>query len=209
VASTIAGYWFLDRASDSGWTPPVELERFIQAGEKPIYIGFGSMVGRNPARLGRIILAALDQAGLRAVIATGWGGLALEELPPDSVLQIGEAPHDWLFPRMRAVVHHGGAGTTAAGLRAGKPTLVCPFLLDQPFWGQRVHTLGVGPKPLPQKKLSVAKLTTALRSITTDTDMRTRAEALADRIAIENGVEKGVSAIETIAHRFEGRIISS
>ena len=115
----ITGYWFLER--ESAWTPPQDLLTFIDAGEPPVYIGFGSMAGRNPERLAKIVIDALQIVGLRGIIATGWGGLTPETLP-DNILKIEKAPHDWLFPRMAAVVHHGGAGTTAAGLRAGKPS---------------------------------------------------------------------------------------
>ena len=104
-------------------------------------------------RLAHIVIDALQQANLRGIIATGWGGLDAAGLP-DSILKIDSAPHDWLFSRVRAVVHHGGAGTTAAGLRAGKPAIICPFMGDQPFWGNRVWKLGVGPAPIRPKRLS-------------------------------------------------------
>lgn len=198
TSAAVTGYWFLAQSKD--WTPPPGLEAFIDSGEAPVYIGFGSMVGRDPQRLTQIVLSALRQTGLRAVMATGWGGLAPIRLP-ETIFQIEQAPHDWLFPRMRAIVHHGGAGSTAAALLAGKPTLVCPFLLDQPFWGQRIHALGVGPKPLPQKKLSAAQLAAALETITTDPVMRSRAQTQGAQIAAENGVEQGVAAIEAIAGR--------
>ncbi|MCA9995114.1 MAG: glycosyltransferase family 1 protein, partial [Anaerolineales bacterium] len=133
------GYWFLDQATD--WQPPADLQAFLDAGEPPVYVGFGSMAGRNPAKVTQIVVAALQKAGVRGLIATGWGGLDASDLP-ETIFRIEQAPHDWLFERITAVIHHGGAGTTAAGLRAGKPTVICPFFGDQPFWGQRVAALG-------------------------------------------------------------------
>ena len=133
--TTIApGYWFLDRLED--WTPPEALAEFLAAGPPPVYIGFGSMAGKDPARKAEIAVEALKKSGQRGLIATGWGGLNVEDLP-DTIFKLDAAPHDWLFPQVAAVVHHGGAGTTAAGLRAGRPTVICPFMGDQPFWGKR------------------------------------------------------------------------
>jgi sterol 3beta-glucosyltransferase len=109
-------------------------------------------------------------------------------------------PHDWLFPQVAAVVHHGGAGTTAAGLRAGRPTVICPFFGDQPFWGRRVHDLGVGSTPIPQKKLTAEKLAAALREVTTSPAIRAQADALGDRIRREDGVARAVAFIERLVH---------
>jgi sterol 3beta-glucosyltransferase len=191
VVST--GYWFLDGPAE--WAPPPALERFLAAGEPPVYIGFGSMAGRDPQRVTHIVIEALRRAGLRGVLATGWGGLAPEEIP-EEVFVLEEAPHDWLFPRTAAVVHHGGAGTTAAGLRAGRPTVVCPFFGDQPFWGWRVHELGVGSAPISRKDLTVDRLTRALRQVTKDPSIRERAEKLGTKIRDEDGVTTAVAAIE-------------
>jgi sterol 3beta-glucosyltransferase len=141
-------YWFLDR--DDTWQPPADLVDFIAAGPPPVYVGFGSISGRDPQKTTRAILDALAQSGQRGILATGWGGLQTSDLP-DSVFQIKAVPHDWLFPQMAAVVHHGGAATTAAGFRAGVPTVVCPFFGDQPFWGKLVAALGVGSEPVPRK----------------------------------------------------------
>lgn len=192
-SAVMTGYWFLDRVAD--WTPPPALEAFLAAGEPPIYIGFGSMSGRNPERTTRIVVDALQQAGLRGILATGWGGMAAADLP-DTVFHLDQVPHDWLFPRVAAVVHHGGAGTTAAGLRAGRPTVICPFFGDQPFWGWRVRDLGVGSAPIPQKKLTAEKLAAALREVTTTPSIRTKAEALGERIREEEGVARAVAFVE-------------
>ncbi len=191
----VTGYWFLDQAAD--WQPSAELQAFLDAGEAPVYVGFGSMAGRNPQRTAAIVIEALQQAKVRGIVATGWGGLDANRLP-DTILKIDHAPHDWLFPRMAAVVHHGGAGTTAAGLRAGRPTVVVPFFGDQPFWGKRVHALGVGPEPIPQKKLTAEKLATAIRTVTADNAMRQRAEALGEQIHLEDGIANAVNILENL-----------
>lgn len=192
-ASTfVPGYWFLEQASS--WTPPDTLLRFLDDGPAPLYIGFGSMVAQDPARTTQIVLEAVQQAGVRAVLASGWGGLVADRVP-QSVHLLEAAPHDWLFPRCAAVVHHGGAGTTGAGLRAGKPTLVCPFFGDQPFWGQRVAALGVGLPPIPQKKLTAPRLADALRALTTTDSLRQRAEALGEEIRAEDGIGNAVKVI--------------
>ncbi|MFN8464124.1 MAG: glycosyltransferase [Caldilineaceae bacterium] len=194
----VTGYWFLN--AEPAWQPPATLVDFLQAGPAPVYIGFGSMAGRNPQRRGEIAVKALEQSGQRGILLTGWGGLQPNDLP-DSVLAVDSVPHDWLFPRMAAVVHHGGAGTTAAGLRAGKPTVVAPFFGDQPFWGRRVAELRVGPDPIPQKKLSVEKLAGAIRSATDDGDMHRRAQELAQWIRAEDGIGRAVELV----HRFATR----
>jgi sterol 3beta-glucosyltransferase len=190
--AVVTGYWFLDQ--HQSWQPSTELLEFLEAGSPPVYVGFGSMAGRNPARVTKIVVEALAQSGQRGLIATGWGGLAVSNTPKH-IFQLKSAPHDWLFPCCAAVVHHGGAGTTAAGLRAGKPTVICPFFGDQPFWGQRVFELGVGPHPIPQKKLTVAKLAPAIWAAATDASMHQRASELGEKIRAEDGVARAVEFI--------------
>ena len=192
---TATGYWFLDRVDT--WRPPDELQDFLDRGSPPVYIGFGSMAGREPERLTRVVIDALQQANVRGIIATGWGGLTADDLP-ETMLKIDTAPHDWLFPRMAAVVHHGGAGTTAAGLRAGCPTVVSPFFGDQPFWGRRVYELGVGSQPIPQKKLTAPKLAAAIREVTTNPAIRQNAEVFGEQICSEDGVGVAIALIESI-----------
>jgi sterol 3beta-glucosyltransferase len=131
------------------------------------------------------------------VLATGWGGLDPGAVP-ESVFVLGSAPHAWLFPRVAAVVHHGGAGTTAEGLRAGRPTVICPFFGDQPFWGARVHALGAGPAPLPQKRLTAETLAAAIRTAVGDEAIRRSAEALGERLRAESGVANAVEAIRIV-----------
>ncbi len=197
----ISGYWFLpaDSQPRAGWQPAPELLRFLDDGPPPVYIGFGSMAGVDPAATTRMVLTAIEQTGIRAVLARGWGGMAATAVPA-TVHLLDEAPHDWLFPRMAAVVHHGGAGTTAAGLRAGRPSLLCPFGIDQPFWARRVQELGAGPPPLPQKRLNAERLASALQELVNRTSFRDAAAVLSAAIAAEDGVGAAVEAIVR-AHR--------
>lgn len=188
----VTGWWFLP---DAPWAPPPALSAFLEAGPPPVYIGFGSMAGVDPQRTTEIVLAAVQRAGVRAVLAIGWGGLSAAALPPQ-VHVLDHAPHAALFPRMAAVVHHGGAGTTGAGLRAGRPSVICPFGVDQPFWGARVHALGAGPAPIPQRRLDVELLAAAMHRAVHDSSMRQRAEALGRAIRAEDGVGVALSCIE-------------
>ncbi|WP_188527609.1 glycosyltransferase [Sinisalibacter lacisalsi] len=190
----MSGYWFLD---EQDWTPPPALSDFLAAGPPPVYVGFGSMAGRFPNRLAHAVVEALGQAGLRGVIATGWGGLEPADLP-ETIHRIDAAPHDWLFPRMAAVVHHGGAGTTAAAIRAGRPQVVVPFFGDQPWWGAKVHGLGLSPAPIPQKKLTAAKFADALRKATGDETIAAAAAQLGATVRKEDGVAQAIADIEAL-----------
>jgi sterol 3beta-glucosyltransferase len=131
------------------------------------------------------------------LLASGLGGLQAAGLP-DDIFMLESAPHEWLFPQVAAVIHHGGSGTTGAGLRAGKPTIICPFIADQPFWGHRVHELGVGPAPIPQKKLTVETLAAAIETAVTNKTMQTKAAELGEKIRGERGVETAVNFIEKL-----------
>lgn len=181
----VTGYWFLD--SEPNWTPPQDLLDFLAAGDAPVYIGFGSMGNRNPQATADLTLAALSKSGQRGVLAAGWGGLQPDSLP-EHVYMLKSAPHSWLFPRMAAVVHHGGAGTTAAGLRAGVPSIIIPFMGDQPFWGRRVATLGVGPAPIPRKQLTAERLGDAIKRAVADEAMKQRAARLGEQIQTEDSI---------------------
>ncbi len=189
------GYWFLDSRPD--WTPSSDLAAFLDAGPPPVYIGFGSMASRHPERTTQLVLDAVAQSGSRTLLASGWGGLTPGDVP-GSVFRLDGAPHDWLFPRCSAVVHHGGAGTTAAGLRAGRPTVICPFFGDQPFWGRRVHELGVGPEPIPQKKLTVSGLAAAIQAATETPSIRQSARNLGRRIRDEDGIGRAIQHLTTL-----------
>lgn len=189
------GFWFLPAAPD--WTPPAALADFLAAGEPPVYVGFGSMAGTDPHRLGRVVADAARLAKVRVVLATGWGGIQLDE-PPPNVLRVTDVPHDWLFDRVAAVVHHGGSGTTGAALAAGKPQVVCPFAADQPFWATRMHTAGVAPAPLPPRLLTAPDLAAAIRHATTNPATIDRAAALGHHVRTEDGVTTAVRVLESI-----------
>lgn len=192
----LCGYWFLD--DEPGWTPPADLLDFLDAGPRPVYIGFGSMADRAPEAMLDLVLEALDLARQRAVLLTGWGGMSASALP-DHVYAVGSIPHGWLFPRMAAVVHHGGAGTTAAGLRAGVPSVLIPFFADQHFWADRVRRLGVGPLPMPRPRLTAARLAHALRAAVTDREMQARAAELGVLIGAEDGTQRAVMLVNELA----------
>jgi sterol 3beta-glucosyltransferase len=201
--TNVTGYWLLDAAPD--WTPPADLVDFLQAGSPPVYIGFGSMGSDDPTATADLILQALDRTGQRAILQSGWGGLSTTTLP-ETVFVVGSIPHDWLFSQMAAIIHHGGAGTTAASLTAGVPTIAIPFFADQPFWGQRVFELGVGPKPIPRKQLTVENLAQAIDRAVTDPFLRQRAADLGAKIQAENGIANAVKAIESLAEPSLGEI---
>lgn len=179
------------------WVPSSILQKFLMAGEAPVYIGFGSMSGSNPERLTRMIIDALSKANMRGILATGWGGLETMELP-DSILQIDKASHTWLFPKMAVIVHHGGAGTTAASLRSGRPTIICPFFGDQPFWADQVVRLGVGLKVSSQKNLKAEELSGAIREVMNNTQLQEAALILGEKVQSEEGVLNIVNTIESI-----------
>lgn len=176
------------------WLPPPDLVNFLNAGPTPIYVGFGSMPALDGTAVTDIVLKALNQTGQRAILSVGWGGLKARQ-NTQTVHFLDEAPHDWLFPRCRAVVHHGGAGTTHAGLRHGRPTLVCPYFGDQPFWGRRVAAIGAGPAPLPIRSLTVASMAAALLDLERDTYAKA-ARATARCMAQENGPATATPLIE-------------
>lgn len=188
----VTGYWFLD--AEETWRPPSALIDFLESGSPPIYIGFGSMGNRKPEETTGLIIEAVKKSQQRAILHSGWNGLQKSDLP-ESIFMIDSIPHSWLFQRMAAVVHHGGAGTTAAGLRAGVPGIIVPFFADQPFWGARVAELGVGPKPIPRKSLTAEQLSQAIQVAVTNADMRQRAANLGAKIQSEDGVAEAVEII--------------
>jgi UDP:flavonoid glycosyltransferase YjiC (YdhE family) len=160
---------------------PAKLESFLAAGPPPVYIGFGSMTDTDPARTTRMILAAVERVGCRALISEGWAGLG-EGPVPEGVLAIGSVSHAQLFPRLAAVVHHGGAGTTTNAARAGVPQIVVPHLFDQIYWGERVRALGLGPPPIRRSRLSAEKLAAALREALENEVIQERAREMAGRL---------------------------
>ena len=195
----VTGYWFMQ---DSEFQPLIELTDFIDREPKPLYIGFGSMLDAEAAHTTQIVLEALQMTGQRALLHGGWSDFGARELP-DSVFKTGEVPHSWLFPRMAAVVHHGGAGTTAAGLRAGVPAVIVPYFADQPFWARHVHQLGASPVPIPREQLCAAKLAAAIRSALKNDQMKTTASQLGQQIRGENGVAQAVELINSYLEKPE------
>jgi sterol 3beta-glucosyltransferase len=189
----VVGTWPLPEPID--WTPPDKLHTFLAQGDPPVFIGFGSMSIAKPAQMAQRISEALRMAGLRGVLQAGWGGLIHED---NHLITIEEVPHDWLFPRMSAVVHHGGSGTTHAALHAGKPSLIVPFIADQPFWGRRVAELGAGLPPIPPRRLASERLAGALHTLTQDTTIRRRAEELSALLRTEDGLGKTCVLVEQL-----------
>ena len=185
---------FIQYEQAQTYEPPPALLDFLATGEAPIYVGFGSVVAQDPVGLTRTIFAALERAGARGIVAEGWAHLGGGALPPN-VYVIGDCPHDWLFPRCRAVCHHGGAGTTSAGLRAGLPTIVVPFFGDQFFWGRIVANAGAGPEPIPIRHLDTASLTAAFDACRRP-QIRERATELGARLQATDGVQLAVQSIE-------------
>ncbi len=192
----VAGYWFLDTTEN--YQPEAALLDFLADGPPPVYVGFGSMVDHEEEELSQIVLEALRETNQRGILLGGWSDLGTGRLP-SSVLRVDSVPHDWLFPRMTAVVHHGGAGTTAAGLRAGVPSVVVPWFGDQFFWGWRVQELHAGPKPVSRRKLTTAKLAGAIQQAVSDGAIRSKAAQLGQQIRAENGVGAAVRLIEAFA----------
>ncbi|MGP3937575.1 glycosyltransferase [Nonomuraea sp. KM88] len=182
------GFW--TTPADDTWTPPERLSRFLNQGEPPVYVGFGSSITDDPESLTAAVLEGVRLVGRRAVLATGWGALRPGAVAND-VLVIEEAPHDWLLPRVAVAVHHGGVGTAAAALRAGVPQVVRPFVGDQPFWAARLHHLGVAPAPL-RGRLTAARLAAAIENAA---ELAPAARMLAGHVGAENGVAAAVARV--------------
>lgn len=192
------GYYFFPL--DESYKPPAELDSFLKSGQPPVCISFGSMVNKDAERIDAIVREALKQTNQRGIILSGWGGI--KNSSTDDLLYLESAPHDWLLPRCSMIIHHGGAGTTSAGLRAGIPNIVVPFMADQPFWGRRVHTIGAGPKPILVRKLSVMTLTQAIAEAES-LAICERAHVIGQEIRSEEGVKNAVMLIESYASTFK------
>jgi UDP:flavonoid glycosyltransferase YjiC (YdhE family) len=189
----VTGYWVREEPDD--WRVGDELGSFLADGPPPVYVGFGSRPEREPQSLAEMVLAAVRKTGQRAVLLTGWGGLTVAD-SGDDVLVVDEVPHDWLFPQMAGVVHHGGAGTTGTALQSGTPSIVVPSFADQFFWGERVEALGVGVN-LPRRKLTVESLAGAIAA-TKDDNVCRRATELGERLRAEDGVEHAIEELSRI-----------
>jgi UDP:flavonoid glycosyltransferase YjiC (YdhE family) len=188
----VTGYWFLEPRA--AWAPPAPLAAFLDDGPPPVYVGFGSMHVHDSHAMTALVVEALAKANRRGVLLTGAGGLG--ERVSESVIGVASLPHDWLFPRMAAVVHHAGVGTTATAVRAGVPSVVVPFFADQPFWASRVSALGLSPPPIPRRALSADRLAAAIRLATSNTGMARRATAMGARVKAEDGVARAVETFQ-------------
>jgi sterol 3beta-glucosyltransferase len=195
----ITGYWRLQNVGD--YTPPTELADFLEAGPQPVFVGFGSMPSVDPSALGNLVVGALRKANQRGVISKGWANLNLGKT--DDMILIDSVPYDWLFPRMVAVVHHGGAGTTAAGFHAGVPSVICPFVADQRGWADISFNLGVGTRPIPRRRLTEEQLASSIRVAVSSTQMRENATHLAEQLAKEDGVRNAISIIRETLRELE------
>jgi sterol 3beta-glucosyltransferase len=192
----VTGWWFHDSGAD--WRPPAGLEEFLARPGPVVSIGFGSMTAEDPEATARIVLGAIRKAGVRAVLLSGWGGLSSVASAED-VFVADAIPHDRLFPRVGAIVHHGGAGTTGASLRAGEPSVVVPFGVDQPFWASRVFALGVGPRPIARKRLTPDGLASAISLAINSEQMRSRAKRVGELIRAEDGVAAAVRILGAVS----------
>lgn len=192
----VTGYYFFPQ--DKSYNPPNELKAFLEAGKPPVCVSFGSMVHKNAEKVDKVIRESLKRTNNRGIILSGWGSAKREST--DDVLYLESAPHDWLLPECKMVVHHGGAGTTSAALRAGIPQIVIPFMADQPFWGSRVHAIGVAPKPIRVNQLSVDRMVRAMAEAESKAILE-RAQAASQRIGSEDGVMNAVKLIESYAMR--------
>ena len=189
----LTGWWYPD---DPQWDPPIALQRFIEDGSPPIFIGFGSMPVRDPVRTTNLIVEAVRMSGQRAVLHAGWAGLG-GDLPAE-IFSIDYAPYGWLFPRMAAVVHHGGSGTTGFGFLSGVPSIFVPFGFDQFYWGARAFELGVGPKPVPFRQLSAKNLASAIHQAVTEPGLQRCSAKLGQKLSKENGVRHAVEIISAL-----------
>ena len=190
----VTGYWFLPKST--AWEAPADTADFLAAGPAPVYVGFGSMPSIDTDRTASVVMNTLRQTKTRAIVAKGWGALSAAA-SADGIHVLERAPHDWLFPKCSAVVHHGGAGTTHEGLRWGRPSLVCPVFGDQPFWGRTVERLGAGPAPIFLRKLNEDGFANALETLQLET-IQDQALSLSGPIQAERGAEAAADLIEAI-----------
>lgn len=188
----MCGFQFL--SAQSNYQPPEELDAFLKAGDPPIYIGFGSIVVEDSGKLTQTIFEAVRRTGHRALVSKGWSNLGSGEIDiPENIFLLGKCPHDWLFQRVSCVVHHGGAGTTAAGLLFGCPTVIVPFFGDQPFWGYIVARAGAGPQPIPFKELTPEKLAAGIQEALGERAQNC-ARQIGEDMRAEDGVRKAVQS---------------
>ncbi|MET4731438.1 sterol 3beta-glucosyltransferase [Thalassospira sp. MBR-102] len=190
--AAVTGYWFVN---DALYEPSTEMTSFIKNSQKLIYIGFGSMPAANPQKTAQMLIDAVKQANAQAIIATGWGGIASDVDWPSNIYAVREVPHEWMFKHVKTAIHHGGAGTCAAALRAGCPSIIVPFFGDQPFWAKRLYTIGVAHQLIPSSKLDAKCLASAISDILATPQVHETAKRIAKQISHENGVATAVDLI--------------
>ena len=188
----VTGYWW--PAEPVGWRPPAYVTDFLRAGPPPVYVGLGSTATADGERLSELVGSALRTAGVRGVVQSGWARLRGDG---DDIITVDDLPHSWLFPQMAAVVHHCGAGTAAAALRAGVPSVPVTGIMDQPFWARRLHALGAATTPLRRVALTAADLAAAITTATTAQGYRRRARELSQLIRDEDGAGNAADRIAT------------
>ena len=189
------GAWFLEESDYE--TSPV-LQDFLDQGSPPIVITFGSVGGSKNIETTNILVEAVERAGQRAIIQTGWGYLGLES-PPKNICFVGYVPHNFLFRQGCCVIHHGGAGTTAAACRAGVPSIIIPHWADQPYWGSTLRKIGVAPKPLHRQHMTPKRLANRINQVISSRSMAKKAKALMQKIEMEDGLTTAVRLIEAFA----------
>ena len=200
----VTGYWRTGPAQPQGL--PAALERFLDAGAAPIYVGFGSMRWHDSATLTRTVVEASLAVGRRVIVAPCTGALSAgvaRSYDEARVLALDDfvgVAHEQLFPRVAAVVHHGGPGTLGSALHAGRPQVLCPFAMDQPFWARRAHALGVAPAPLPIRRITVERLADRLRDVLENPVHAERAAELATKLGREDGIGATIDRIEQITN---------
>jgi UDP:flavonoid glycosyltransferase YjiC (YdhE family) len=198
----ISGYWFLDSAPR--WQPPPELEAFLAAGPPPVAVGFSSSVGKDVNRITSLTTDALTRAGARAIFISGFGGLKGVDLP-EHIFSVRTVPYDWLLPRVAAMVHHGGAGSTASVLRAGVPSFAVPFAYEQQLWGRRIAAIGAGLPPIPANGLTAENLAASITTLLRRDDLRAGARRISEKVRREDGIGDAVRYITRVADRHRGR----
>lgn len=200
----VVGNWFLRESNE--WIAPEHLIKFIEAGSPPVCFGFGSMTRQDPEETTLIIVNALKRTNQRGIILGGWSEIGLKQTLPDFVLALPEAPHEWLFPKMAAVVHHGGAGTTAAALKAGIPSVIVPHLGDQPFWAERLYESGLAAKPLDIAMLSAKNLAERITAATTDLSIKANTTAVKEKMKHESSIVKSLEIIDEYITKFQNTL---
>jgi sterol 3beta-glucosyltransferase len=189
----VCGYWFLDPPPH--WQPPPTLQSFLASGPAPVVVGFSSVIDGQADEMTDWIVTALRQTGQRGILVRGWGGLRHPGSSAGDMFCTDDIPHGWLLPKCHAVIHHGGAGTTGAALRAGLPALVIPYVSDQFFWARRLRELGAATQPLPRSKASLTSLVRGLQAIVAGSDLRQTAAALGARLRADDGVTTAITVL--------------